>query len=187
METEMERIRRAVTTTNVSALQKHSRADFRRGAVPGCRSHFLRADDSTMKTARLSVMNSPIRKRADDGGETRPQNGRRHQGDCARTRLVGKRPTSRWWLGLTEGVIREAVEKLATEEGIGGQSARHQMDRALHATEEIGAILGEARVPGENNQAASSVLSRTETGFAAHGTSASTQRRPFMHTTLSKQ
>src|SRR5207302_983922 len=63
METEMERIRRAVTTTRRICVTKTLRAEFRRAPCPPWRVTFLPPrPTSTMKTARLSVMNSPIHK-----------------------------------------------------------------------------------------------------------------------------
>jgi 2-oxoglutarate ferredoxin oxidoreductase subunit alpha len=84
--------------------------------------------------------------------------------------------------GSTEGVIREAVEKLAAEEGIVANQLAIKWIVPLHATE-IGAILGRSKnvILVENNQSGQFArYLRSETGFAAHGHIRKYDGEPFM-------
>src|SRR6266480_6089491 len=94
--------------------------------------------------------------------------------DNAAVTLVG-------W-GSTEGVIREAVEKLASEEGIVANQLAIKWIVPLHAAE-IGAILGRSKnvILVENNQSGQFArYLRSETGFAAHGHIRKYDGEPFM-------
>src|SRR6476660_6139920 len=84
--------------------------------------------------------------------------------------------------GSTEGVIREAVEKLAAEEGIVANQLAIKWIVPLHAAE-IGAILGRSKnvILVENNQSGQFArYLRSETGFAAHGHIRKYDGEPFM-------
>src|SRR5437588_1266602 len=84
--------------------------------------------------------------------------------------------------GSTEGVIREAVEKLAAEEGIVANQLAIKWIVPLHAAE-IGDILGRGKnvILVENNQSGQFArYLRSETGFAAHGHIRKYDGEPFM-------
>src|SRR5213082_703958 len=84
--------------------------------------------------------------------------------------------------GSTEGVIREAVEKLASEEGIVANQLAIKWIVPLHAAE-IGAILGRSKnvILVENNQSGQFArYLRSETGFAPHGHIRKYDGEPFM-------
>ena len=84
--------------------------------------------------------------------------------------------------GSTEGVIREAVEKLAAEEGIVANQLAIKWIVPLHASE-IGAILRRSKnvIMVENNQSGQFArYLRSETGFAAHGHIRKYDGEPFM-------
>src|SRR5216117_886796 len=84
--------------------------------------------------------------------------------------------------GSTAGVIREAVEKLAGEEGIVANQLAIKWIVPLHAAE-IGAILGRSTnvIMVENNQSGQFArYLRSETGFAAHGHIRKYDGEPFM-------
>jgi 2-oxoglutarate ferredoxin oxidoreductase subunit alpha len=84
--------------------------------------------------------------------------------------------------GSTEGVICEAVEKLAAEEGIVVNQLAIKWIVPLHAAE-IGAILGRSKnvILVENNQSGQfGRYLRSETGFAAHGHIRKYDGEPFM-------
>jgi 2-oxoglutarate/2-oxoacid ferredoxin oxidoreductase subunit alpha len=84
--------------------------------------------------------------------------------------------------GSTEGVIREAVEKLAGEEGIVANQLAIKWIVPLHAAE-VGAVLGRSRnvIIVENNQSGQFArYLRSETGFAAHGHIRKYDGEPFM-------
>jgi 2-oxoglutarate ferredoxin oxidoreductase subunit alpha len=84
--------------------------------------------------------------------------------------------------GSTAGVIREAVEKLAGEEGIVANQLAIKWIVPLHAAE-IGAILGRSKnvILVENNQSGQFArYLRSETGFAAHGHIRKYDGEPFM-------
>jgi len=84
--------------------------------------------------------------------------------------------------GSTAGVIREAVEKLAGEEGIVANQLAIKWIVPLHAAE-ISAILGRSKnvILVENNQSGQFArYLRSETGFAAHGHIRKYDGEPFM-------
>src|SRR5213594_3283633 len=84
--------------------------------------------------------------------------------------------------GSTEGVIREAVEKLAGEEGIVANQLAIKWIVPLHAAE-IGAILERSKnvILVENNHTGQFArYLRSETGFAAHGHIRKYDGEPFM-------
>src|SRR3989440_2591662 len=84
--------------------------------------------------------------------------------------------------GSTAGVIREAVEKLAGEEGIVANQLAIKWIVPLHAAE-IGKILGRSKnvIVIENNQSGQFArYLRSETGFAAHGHIRKYDGEPFM-------
>jgi 2-oxoglutarate/2-oxoacid ferredoxin oxidoreductase subunit alpha len=84
--------------------------------------------------------------------------------------------------GSTEGVIREAVEKLAAEEGIVANQLAIKWIVPLHAAE-IGKNLGRSKnvILVENNQSGQFArYLRSETGFAAHGHIRKYDGEPFM-------
>src|SRR6059036_1034922 len=104
--------------------------------------------------------------------------------DIASPKLVGPEQadvTLVGW-GSTAGVIREAVEKLAGEEGIVANQLAIKWIVPLHAAE-IGAILGRSKnvILVENNQSGQFArYLRSETGFAAHGHIRKYDDEPFM-------
>src|SRR6266542_881017 len=104
--------------------------------------------------------------------------------DIAPPKLVGPEQadvTLVGW-GSTAGVIREAVEKLAGEEGIVANQLAIKWIVPLHAAE-IGAILGRSKnvILVENNQSGQFArFLRSETGFAAHGHIRKYDGEPFM-------
>jgi 2-oxoglutarate ferredoxin oxidoreductase subunit alpha len=104
--------------------------------------------------------------------------------DIAPPKLVGPENadvTLVGW-GSTAGVIREAVEKLAGEEGIVANQLAMKWIVPLHA-EEIGKILGRSKnvIIVENNQSGQFArYLRSETGFAAHGHIRKYDGEPFM-------
>ncbi|HJW37177.1 MAG TPA: 2-oxoacid:acceptor oxidoreductase subunit alpha [Candidatus Udaeobacter sp.] len=104
--------------------------------------------------------------------------------DIAPPKLVGPEQadvTLVGW-GSTEGVIREAVEKLAGEEGIVANQLAIKWIVPLHAAE-IGATLGRSKnvILVENNQSGQFArYLRSETGFAAHGHIRKYDGEPFM-------
>jgi 2-oxoglutarate/2-oxoacid ferredoxin oxidoreductase subunit alpha len=84
--------------------------------------------------------------------------------------------------GSTAGVIREAVEKLAAEEGIVANQLAIKWIVPLHAAE-IAKILGRSKnvIIVENNQSGQFArYLRSETGFAAHGHIRKYDGEPFM-------
>jgi len=104
--------------------------------------------------------------------------------DIAPPKLVGPEQadvTLVGW-GSTAGVIREAVEKLAGEEGIVANQLAIKWIVPLHA-EEIAKILGRSKnvIIVENNQSGQFArYLRSETGFAAHGHIRKYDGEPFM-------
>src|SRR6266571_2907054 len=104
--------------------------------------------------------------------------------DIAPPKLIGPEQadvTLVGW-GSTAGVIREAVEKLAAEEGIVANQLAIKWIVPLHAVE-IGAILGRSKnvILVENNQSGQFArYLRSETGFAAHGHIRKYDGEPFM-------
>src|SRR5215831_16953417 len=104
--------------------------------------------------------------------------------DIAPPKLVGPETadvTLVGW-GSTEGVIREAVEKLAGEEGIVANQLAIKWIVPLHASE-ISAILGRSKkvILVENNQSGQFArYLRSETGFPAHGHIRKYDGEPFM-------
>jgi 2-oxoglutarate ferredoxin oxidoreductase subunit alpha len=104
--------------------------------------------------------------------------------DIAPPKLVGPENadvTLVGW-GSTEGVIREAVEKLAGDEGIVANQVAVKWIVPLHAME-ISAILGRSKnvILVENNQSGQFArYLRSETGFAAHGHIRKYDGEPFM-------
>src|SRR5213082_1664190 len=104
--------------------------------------------------------------------------------DIAPPKLVGPEQadvTLVGW-GSTAGVIREAVEKLAAEEGIVANQLAIKWIVPLHAAE-IGKILGRSKnvIVIENNQSGQFArYLRSETGFAAHGNIRKYDGEPFM-------
>jgi 2-oxoglutarate ferredoxin oxidoreductase subunit alpha len=84
--------------------------------------------------------------------------------------------------GSTAGVIREAVEKLAGEEGIVANQLAIKWIVPLHAAD-ISAILGRSKnvIIVENNQSGQFArYIRSETGFGAHGHIRKYDGEPFM-------
>ena len=84
--------------------------------------------------------------------------------------------------GSTEGVIREAVEKLAAEEGIVANQLAIKWIVPFHA-EEVGRILSRSKqvIIVENNFSGQFArYLRSETGFAAHGHIRKYDGEPFM-------
>jgi 2-oxoglutarate ferredoxin oxidoreductase subunit alpha len=104
--------------------------------------------------------------------------------DIAPPKLIGPEEadvTLVGW-GSTAGVIREAVEKLAGEEGIVANQLAIKWIVPLHAAE-IGKILGRSKnvIVIENNQSGQFArYLRSETGFAAHGHIRKYDGEPFM-------
>jgi 2-oxoglutarate ferredoxin oxidoreductase subunit alpha len=104
--------------------------------------------------------------------------------DIAPPKLVGpeKADVTLVGWGSTAGVIREAVEKLAGEEGIVANQLAIKWIVPLHAAE-ISAILGRSKnvILVENNQSGQFArYLRSETGFAAHGHIRKYDGEPFM-------
>jgi 2-oxoglutarate/2-oxoacid ferredoxin oxidoreductase subunit alpha len=104
--------------------------------------------------------------------------------DIAPPKLVGpeKADVTLVGWGSTEGVIREAVEKLAGEEGIVANQLAIKWIVPLHAAE-ISAILERSKnvILVENNQSGQFArYLRSETGFAAHGHIRKYDGEPFM-------
>src|SRR2546425_2931605 len=84
--------------------------------------------------------------------------------------------------GSTEGVIREAVEKLAAEEGIVANQLQTKWIVPFHA-DEVGRILSSSKhvIIVENNYSGQfSRYLRSETGFTAHGHIRKYDGEPFM-------
>ncbi len=84
--------------------------------------------------------------------------------------------------GSTEGVIREAVEKLAAEEGIVANQLPIKWIVPLH-TQEVSRILAKSKrvIIVENNYSGQFArYLRSETGFAAHGHIRKYDGEPFM-------
>jgi len=104
--------------------------------------------------------------------------------DIAPPKLVGPENadvTLVGW-GSTAGVIREAIEKLAGEEGIVANQLGIKWIMPLHAAE-IAAILERSKnvIMVENNQSGQFArYLRSETGFAAHGHIRKYDGEPFM-------
>ena len=104
--------------------------------------------------------------------------------DIAPPKLVGPERadvTLVGW-GSTAGAIREAVEKLAGEEGIVANQLAIKWIVPLHAAE-IAKILGRSKnvIIVENNQSGQFArYLRSETGFAAHGHIRKYDGEPFM-------
>src|SRR6266542_3656676 len=104
--------------------------------------------------------------------------------DIAPPKLIGpeKADVTLVGWGSTAGVIREAVEKLAGEEGIVANQLAIKWIVPLHAAE-IGAMLGRSKnvIMVENNQSGQFArFLRSETGFAAHGHIRKYDGEPFM-------
>ena len=154
-------------------------------AVPGVLGHIFTAatdehdEDGTLVSDEFTnpkIRRMMVEKRA-----------RKMQGvikDIAPPKLVGPEQadvTLVGW-GSTEGVIREAVEKLAGEEGIVANQLAIKWIVPLQA-EEISAILGRSKnvILVENNQSGQFArYLRSETGFAAHGHIRKYDGEPFM-------
>jgi 2-oxoglutarate/2-oxoacid ferredoxin oxidoreductase subunit alpha len=84
--------------------------------------------------------------------------------------------------GSTEGIIREAVEKLAAEEGVVTNQLTITWIVPLHAAE-ISAVLGRSKnvIMVENNQSGQFArYLRSETGIEAHGHIRKYDGEPFM-------
>jgi 2-oxoglutarate ferredoxin oxidoreductase subunit alpha len=84
--------------------------------------------------------------------------------------------------GSTDGVIREAIEKLAGEEGVVANHLQIKWLVPLHA-DEINAILSKGKkvIIVENNYSGQFArYLRSETGFAAHGHIRKYDGEPFM-------
>src|SRR6266568_2071390 len=104
--------------------------------------------------------------------------------DIAPPKLVGpeKADVTLVGWGSTAGAIREAVEKLAGDEGIVANQLAIKWIVPLHAAE-IGAMLGRSKnvILVENNQSGQFArYLRSETGFAAHGHIRKYDGEPFM-------
>ena len=84
--------------------------------------------------------------------------------------------------GSTEGVIREAVEKLAGEEGIVANQLAIKWIVPLHAAEISRILAGRKKIiMVENNQSGQfSRYLRSETGIEAHGHIRKYDGEPFM-------
>jgi 2-oxoglutarate ferredoxin oxidoreductase subunit alpha len=104
--------------------------------------------------------------------------------DIAPPKLVGPEsaPVTLVGWGSTEGVIREAVEKLAGEEGLVANQLHIKWIVPLHA-EEITRILSRSQriIMVENNYSGQFArYLRSETGIAAHGHIRKYDGEPFM-------
>jgi 2-oxoglutarate ferredoxin oxidoreductase subunit alpha len=104
--------------------------------------------------------------------------------DIAPPKLVGpeKADVTLVGWGSTAGVIREAVEKLAGEEGIVANQLAIKWIVPLHAAD-LGENLGRSKnvILVENNQSGQFArYLRSETGFAAHGHIRKYDGEPFM-------
>ena len=104
--------------------------------------------------------------------------------DIAPPKLVGPEnaPVTLVGWGSTEGVIREAVEKLAGEEGIVANQLHIKWIVPFHAGE-VGRILSRSKkvIIVENNYSGQFArYLRSETGFAAHGHIRKYDGEPFM-------
>jgi 2-oxoglutarate ferredoxin oxidoreductase subunit alpha len=154
-------------------------------AVPGVPGHIFTAatdehdEDGTLISDEFT---NPQKRRLMVEKRSRKMHG--VVNDIAPPKLVGPENadvTLVGW-GSTEGVIREAVEKLAGEEGIVSNQLAIKWIVPLHATE-ISAILGRSKnvILVENNQSGQFArYLRSETGFAAHGHIRKYDGEPFM-------
>jgi len=154
-------------------------------AVPGVPGHIFTAatdehdEDGTLVSDEFTnpkIRRMMVEKRA-----------RKMQGaikDIAPPKLVGPENaevTLVGW-GSTDGVIREAVEKLAGEEGIVVNQLAIKWIVPLHAAE-ISSILGRSKkiIVVENNQSGQFArYLRSETGIEAHGHIRKYDGEPFM-------
>jgi len=154
-------------------------------AVPGVPGHLFTAatdehdEDGTLISDEFT--NPKIRRMMVE------KRSRKMQGvvkDIAPPKLVGpdKADVTLVGWGSTEGVIREAVEKLAGEEGIVANQLAIKWLVPLHGAE-ISAILGRSKkvIMVENNQSGQFArYLRSETGFDAHGHIRKYDGEPFM-------
>ena len=154
-------------------------------AVPGVPGHLFTAatdehdEDGTLISDEFT--NPKIRRMMVE------KRSRKMQGvvkDIAPPKLVGpdKVDVTLVGWGSTEGVIREAVEKLAGEEGIVANQLAIKWLVPLHGAE-ISAILGRSKkvIMVENNQSGQFArYLRSETGFDAHGHIRKYDGEPFM-------
>jgi len=154
-------------------------------AVPGVPGHIFTAatdehdEDGTLISDEFT--NPTIRRMMVE------KRSRKMQGvvkDIAPPKLVGpdKADVTLVGWGSTEGVIREAVEKLAGEEGIVANQLAIKWLVPLHGAE-ISAILGRSKkvIMVENNQSGQFArYLRSETGFDAHGHIRKYDGEPFM-------
>ena len=156
-------------------------------AVPGVPGHIFTAatDEHDEDGTLISDEFTNPQQAPHDGRETRAQNARRRSTTSPRPNSSVRRNaavTLVGW-GSTEGVIREAVEKLAGEEGIVANQLAHQVDRSVPRRGDQRASSRAARhvIIVENNYSGQFArYLRSETGFDAHGHIRKYDGEPFM-------
>ena len=154
-------------------------------AVPGVPGHIYTAatdehdEDGTLISDEFT---NPHKRRAMVEKRARKMQGA--LADIAAPKLVGpeKAAVTLVGWGSTDGVIREAVEKLAGEEGIVANQLQIRWIVPFHAAE-IGRILAQSKhvIIVENNYSGQFArYLRSETGFDAHGHIRKYDGEPFM-------
>ena len=155
-------------------------------AVPGVPGHIFTAatdehdEDGTLISDEFT---NPHKRRMMVEKRARKMQGGDQRHRSAQARSVPKTPPSRWSDGVRpQGVIREAVEKLAGEEGIVANHLHIKWIVPFHAAE-ISRILSRSKnvIMVENNYSGQFArYLRSETGFDAHGHIRKYDGEPFM-------
>ncbi len=170
---------------NAYLRYKNTKSGISPRAVPGVPGHIhIAATDEHDEDGTLisDEFTNPVKRRV--MVEKRARKMQTVLSEIAPPKLIGPESaqvTLVGW-GSTEGVIREAVEKLAAEEGIVANQLQTKWIVPFHA-DEVGHILSSSKhvIIVENNYSGQfSRYLRSETGFTAHGHIRKYDGEPFM-------
>jgi len=170
---------------NAYLRYKNTKSGISPRAVPGVPGHIhIAATDEHDEDGTLisDEFTNPVKRRV--MVEKRARKMQTVLSEIAPPKLIGPESaqvTLVGW-GSTEGVIREAVEKLAAEEGIVANQLQTKWIVPFHA-DEVGRILSSSKhvIIVENNYSGQfSRYLRSETGFTAHGHIRKYDGEPFM-------
>jgi len=170
---------------NAYLRYKNTKSGISPRAVPGVPGHIhIAATDEHDEDGTLisDEFTNPVKRRV--MVEKRARKMQTVLSEIAPPKLIGPESaqvTLVGW-GSTEGVIREAVEKLAAEEGIVANQLQTKWIVPFHA-DEVGHILSSSKhvIIVENNYSGQFArYLRSETGFTAHGHIRKYDGEPFM-------